>query len=244
VYAVGNSGGGIECDLAAAVLYAGPDARLAEATALWWRGLLKYPSRQIQVSTPRRVRDIENIVVRRERTPERVWHRGLPMSTPSQAIAEYAATATQDMLRFVLANADYHGVLDAKALQDLAGRGVPGSPALRDALKDHLPALAHTRSRGERLLLSFCRRHGFPVPMPNVYIGGWLVDAVWREHRIVIEIDGDLGHRTPAQLHRDHQRDLELRALGYIVLRYTERQLIETPEEVAADIRRHLQAAS
>ena len=39
---------------------------------------------------------------------------------------------------------------------------------------------------------------------------------------------------------RDHQRDLELRAAGYIVLRYTWRQLTDTPAAVAADLRRYL----
>jgi very-short-patch-repair endonuclease len=74
----------------------------------------------------------------------------------------------------------------------------------------------------------------------NVHLHGWLVDACWPDQKIVIEVDGWRGHRTPAQLHADHQRDLELRAAGYIVLRYTERQLLDTPAAVAADIRRYL----
>jgi very-short-patch-repair endonuclease len=56
----------------------------------------------------------------------------------------------------------------------------------------------------------------------------------------VVDVDSVKGHRTRAQLERDHQRDLELRAKGYVVLRYTERQLIEEPAAVAADIRRFL----
>lgn len=56
----------------------------------------------------------------------------------------------------------------------------------------------------------------------------------------MVEIDGWRGHRSPAQLYADRQRDLELRAAGYVVLRYTERQLIDAPAAVAADIRRYL----
>jgi len=52
-------------------------------------------------------------------------------------------------------------------------------------------------------------------------------------------VDGWRGHRSPAQLQSDHERDLELRLAGYIVLRYTERQLIERPAAVAADLRRY-----
>lgn len=75
---------------------------------------------------------------------------------------------------------------------------------------------------------------------PASNVEGWLVDARWPDKRVVVEVDGWPGHRTPAQLQRDHQRDLELRAAGYIVLRYSWRQLTDTPAAVAADLRRYL----
>lgn len=46
--------------------------------------------------------------------------------------------------------------------------------------------------------------------------------------------------RPVAQLNRDHRRDLALRAAGYIVVRYTEAQVREQPEDVAVDLRRLL----
>jgi very-short-patch-repair endonuclease len=211
---------------------------LSHATAAWWLGLLKYPPKDIFVSTPRRISSRKHIVVHGRRRLDRIRHRHLSVTTPSQTIIDFAATGSPDLLRFVLANADYNDVLNVAELSKVSG--VAGAPALRDALTIHLPELARTRSRGERLLLSVCQEHGLPIPEVNVYIHGWLVDAHWSEHRLVVEIDGPGGHRTPAQLYADHQRDLELRAAGYIVLRYTERQLLETPAAVAADIRRHL----
>jgi hypothetical protein len=111
---------------------------------------------------------------------------------------------------------------------------------VRAALAVHQPALAWTRSELEVLLLTFCESQDLPIPQMNVYREGWLVDATWPDRRVVVEVDGWQGHRTPAQLERDHQRDMELRAAGYVVLRYTRRQLIERPAAVAADIRRHL----
>jgi very-short-patch-repair endonuclease len=89
-------------------------------------------------------------------------------------------------------------------------------------------------------MLTFCESQDLPIPEVNVYVHGWLVDAHWPGSKLVVEIDGLRGHRSPAQLYTDHQRDLELRAAGYIVLRYTERQLKDTPAAVAADIRRYL----
>jgi very-short-patch-repair endonuclease len=125
----------------------------------------------------------------------------------------------------------------------MMGRGVTGSAALREALAIHLPQLARTRSEPEVLLLELCERRGFPIPLVNEYLEGWLVDAYWPDRRLVVEIDGARGHRTPAQLQRDHQRDLELRLAGFLVLRYTRRQLIESPDAVAADLRRILHPA-
>ena len=193
---------------------------------------------QIIVSTPRRILDRGQILIHGRRALERIMHNGLPVTTPSQTIVDFAATGSADLLRFVVANADYNDILDAKALAHV--RRVAGAPALRDALQIHLPQLAHTRSRGERLLLTLCQKHGLPIPEVNVYVHDWLVDAHWPGHKVVVEIDGGRGHRTPAQVYADHQRDLELRAAGYVVLRYTERQLTDTPAAVAADIRRYL----
>jgi hypothetical protein len=240
VYAVGHPGRTPESDLAAAVLYAGPGAMLCAATAVWWYELLKYPPSQIFVATPRRVRDHGKIVVRRERSVPRTRHRGLPVTSPSQAILDFAAAGAGKLLRLVLANADYLGLLDLQALQALRGRGIAGSTALRDAIAIHLPELARARSDLEILLLEFCERHRIPIPQMNVHVHGWLVDAHWPDARLIVEVDGVGGHRSRAQIERDHQRDLELRAAGFIVLRYTQRQLIETPDAVAADIRRWL----
>jgi very-short-patch-repair endonuclease len=242
VYAVGHPGRSTESDLSAAVLYAGPGAMLSHATAAWWLGLLKYPPKEINVSTPRDIRTLGNVCVHGRRHLDRILHRGLPVTTPSQTIIDFAATGPWDLLRYVLANADYQDILDVATLSDVAG--VAGAPALRDALKIHLPELARTRSRLERLLLTFCQSHGLPIPDVNVYIQGWLVDAHFPGTNVIVEVDGWRGHRSAAQIERDHQRDLELRAAGYVVLRYTERQLTETAAAVAADIRRYLYSSS
>jgi hypothetical protein len=65
---------------------------LSAGSAIWWLGLLKYPPDQIFAATPRRVRDIGAIVIQRERRLARIWHNGLPVTTPSQAILDFAAT--------------------------------------------------------------------------------------------------------------------------------------------------------
>jgi very-short-patch-repair endonuclease len=240
VYAVGHRAQSTEADLSAALLYAGPGAMLSHGTAIWWLGLLNYPPAGLHVSTPRRVKSLGEIVVHGGRRLERTVHRALPVTTVSRSLLDLAAASRPDLLRLALANADYGSVLDLDGLEAIMGRGISGTAALREALKAHLPQLAHTRSEAERLLLALCREQDLPIPASNVMVEGWLVDALWADAKVVVEIDGWRGHRSRAQLERDHQRDLELRRAGYTVLRYTWRQLHDTPDVVADELGRYV----
>lgn len=74
----------------------------------------------------------------------------------------------------------------------------------------------------------------------NVLVGIYKVDALWRKERVIVEADGGDGHATRAQMERDRERDLVLRASGYRVRRYTWRQVRTKRATVAADLRRAL----
>lgn len=239
VYAVGHRAPSVEADLFAAVLYAGPGAMLSHATALWWRGLLDKQPWPLQVTTPRRCRSLRGIKVHGRRTCERTLHKGLPTTTVEQALLDYAAVASIDRLRHALANADYHKVLDIPALQVIAGSGRNGSTRLREALKRHEPKLAHTRSPLERLFLPLCERAGVPLPdAVNVYVAGVLVDAVWREQKLVVELDGEDNHSSWNQIQTDRSKELRLRAAAFDVVRYGTRQLEEESALVEDDLLR------
>jgi Protein of unknown function (DUF559) len=153
---------------------------------------------------------------------------------------DFAATGPRRLLRLVLANADYAGLLDVEQLRRMMGQGRKGTTALRQALAIHLPQLADTRSDGEVDLVLFFEARGIPIPEVNVYVEGELVDGLWREQRLVVEVDGHKGHRTPAQLYANHQRDLKLRRNGFVVLRYAKRQFNDTADAVAEDVLLHL----
>jgi len=242
VYAVGHAASTTESRLAAALLYAGHGAALSHGTAAWWWDLVKHPPALIHVNTPNRRKSIAGIRVHGRRQVERVARNGLPVTAAAQTLLDFAVVADPGLLRFALANADYAGLLNVAALDVICRRGVAGSGRLRAAIAVHRPELAHSRSEIERLLIGLCETHRLPLPKLNVYRHGWLVDAVWDAARVVVELDGFKGHRTKRQLESDHQRDLELRAHGYTVLRYTWRQLTEMPEAVALDIRQHLES--
>lgn len=238
MYAVGHSAVSTEADLAAALLYAGPGAMLSHATAAWWLGLLDDEPRTIHVSTPRRCRSLPGIAVHQRRMCERIVHKRLPTTGVPQTLLDLAARAPLRTVRRALAKAEYAGTLDIDAIDNLLGRGRRGGRRLRHALERHRPALAQTKSRLEIRFVELCEQTGIPTPEVNVYVSQWEVDALWREERIAVELDGYRNHHTRAQMKRDRRKELDLRVAGYTLVRYSEEQLTDNKAEVIADVRR------
>jgi hypothetical protein len=236
VYAVGHDAPSAEANLAEALLYAGPGAMLSHGTAAWWWGLIDNPPSTIHVSTPRRCRSRRGIKVHPRRPLERTWHNRLPVTTVAQTALDFAAGASLNRVRVLLANAEYHHRLDVKEVEALLGPGRVGSVKLRTALKRHQPRLAYTRSPVEVVFFSICERFGLPLPEVNARVAGWTVDFFWREQGVVVEIDPYGNHHTPAQVDRDRRKDLAMRAGGLVVNRYSRGQLEQTPNAVGADV--------
>jgi very-short-patch-repair endonuclease len=237
VYAVGHTAPSVEGDLATALLFAGPGAILSHATAAWCWGLIDKAPQAIHVSTPRRCRSRPGIRVHERRQLERAWHRRLPITTPAQTVLDFAATnASLNRVRVALANAEYHHLLNVKAVEALLGHGRAGSTKLRAALKRHQPRLAHTRSPKEVEFFALCERFHLPLPEVNQRIAGYDVDFYWPHHALVVEVDPPANHHTPAQIDRDRRKDLTLRAHNLAVHRYSREQLEQTQPAIATDI--------
>jgi very-short-patch-repair endonuclease len=145
----------------------------------------------------------------------------IPVTTPARTIHDLRATASPQLVRRAIRQAELSGFsLD------------------RDVETDR------TRSDLERDFLSFCRRHGIAEPEVNVRLGRWTVDFLWRAERLAVETDCFGYHRGSVAFEDDHARDLDLRRRGYDVRRFTGAQLRENPAEVAADLRDTLAPAS
>jgi Protein of unknown function (DUF559) len=97
----------------------------------------------------------------------------------------------------------------------------PASPtsALRQAEYLRLPigdriGVDHTRSELEARFLRMCRRHRLPSPEVDVRVGPYLVDFLWREQRVIVEVDGYRAHAGRQAFEDDRARDAALTALG------------------------------
>ena len=236
VYAVGHSALTIEGRFAAALLYLGPGAALSHATAAWWWGLLAAEPFSIQVSVPRRRNPIRGVKIHQPRNLDRVFHRRLPVTPIPRTLLAVASLVPVRALRRALAEAEYLRLVDLDEVAAVLRRGQPGSAALRAALRGHRPELARTRSALEERFLELCESFAIPIPEINVRVCGLEVDALWRDGRLVVELDGGAAHGKPAAIARDRRRELALREGSFQVQRYSWPPVTEEPERVAADV--------
>jgi very-short-patch-repair endonuclease len=234
VYAVGHRAPSWHARWMAAVLACGDGAVLSHhsAAALW--ELLKPIDGAIHVSVPTtsglkkrsgiHLHRCRTLSTSREPSPSPSYlpneggrgrrltthrHR-IPVTTIQRTITDLDGTVAPYLLRRAKRQAELKGI--------------------------HLEGSAHRRARSdlEEDFSALVHRHRLPRPETNVKLGRHEVDFLWREQRVIVEIDSFLYGSIAFQ--DDHARDLDLRQLGFTVLRYAELQLEEEPERVVADV--------
>lgn len=235
VYAVGHDGLSLEGRWMAAVLACGDRAVLSHrsAAALW--ELLRPMEGPIDVSVPSHGGKRKRQGIRLHRclslAPTEpiqnayltdggvldglvTLRHGIPVTTPARTIADLRRSVPPRLYRRAVRQAELAGyALDTNVEAD------------------------RTRSDLERDFLRLVRRAGLPMPEVNVKVGHWAVDFLWPAQRLVAETDSYLYHHGTIAFEDDRRRDLDLRRHGLAVHRFTERQLREEPEQVAADLR-------
>jgi very-short-patch-repair endonuclease len=149
---------------------------------------------------------------------------GIPLTTPGRTIADLRRAASQR----------WRGAVPPHELRKaIRQAGVLGLPIGEQSAIGPGQGDNRTRSDLELDFLQLCRRHRLPGPEVNVPIASYLVDFLWRDRRLIVETDSYVYHRGEEAFQDDHSRDLELKGLGYEVVRLSERQINEEPSKVA-----------
>ena len=84
---------------------------------------------------------------------------------------------------------------------------------------------------------------GLPPPDLQVWLGGTdepvgRVDFYWKQYRTIAEVDGAIKYADPQRARAQLRRDSLLRDDGFEVVHFTWQQITQTPEHVAASIRK------
>jgi hypothetical protein len=173
---------------------------------------------------------------------ETTRHRGIPITNPVRTLVDLAATLKGRPLEQALDRGEHLRLVDfadlTKTLEAHPTRS--GSPSLQAMLSRYTAGSTFTRSDLEERFLALCDRHDLPRPGTNIRIKGVEVDFVWRDARLIVEVDGYTYHRSPSSFEDDRARDVALAVAGWTVLRFTWAQVTSRPAWVAAAVRRRL----
>lgn len=144
------------------------------------------------------------------------------------ALAAAADCLTSDMLTVVIDSALHLGLTTVEELEEMwayAPRAVRRALAAADGVAE---------SGTETLVRLRLLRLGLAIE-PQVRVGRRRVDFLLGRC-LVIEVDSKAWHLDPEAYERDRERDRQLAALGYHVIRLTYRQVMEDWPSVEADI--------
>jgi very-short-patch-repair endonuclease len=179
-------------------------------------------------------------------------HRGLPVTSPARTLLDVAPLVSDDELEHMLDEALERKLVRISQIRetiDRYGAGRPGVHRLirvideRDGRHSALSRF-HAERRLRRLLIAA----GIAPDETNVDLDGSVPDMVWREAKLIVEIDGWEHHRSRDRFEGDRRKDALRATRGWLTLRFTGRRIRDEPCAVIAEIAlmlgRRLQAAS
>jgi hypothetical protein len=245
VYAVGHRPATRESSWMAAVLAGGPGAVLSHRAAGAHWGIWGSAAR-IDVTVARRRRPRPGVTFHRRALPadETAIHDGIPITTVPRTLFDMAAGLGVQRLERAINEAEVQRLWDELSLLDLLYRYPrrPGAGTVRAALQRRNAGATLSKSDLEDLFLAFAEQNGLPRPEVNAVVEGCEVDCVWREQRLVIEVDGWETHKTRAAFERDREKSRILQAAGWRCVPVTFLHLRDASRAVARDVHRILGA--
>ncbi|MGN6869509.1 MAG: DUF559 domain-containing protein [Solirubrobacteraceae bacterium] len=229
----------------AAVLACGLDAVVSHRSAAEMFGLLPESGGEVHVTVAgRNVAPREGVCRHRIAAfgpGEVTTMRGIPVTSVARTIADLTAVEPANEVEHAYQEALYRRIVSERQLAGILRREPrrKGAPVIRALLAN--PGM--TRSEKERALLRLLKAAQLPKPLTNVRLHGYLVDAYWPEHGLVLEFDGWPAHGHRHAFEANRKRDQVLVAHGLRVIRVTGRHLKQEPVAVAARIAMSLSQA-
>ena len=219
-----------------AVASVGKSAVLIGSSAAWWHGITSAFPSKITIATQVKGRHAgasAGVLVthRRLHEPDVVVVDGLRVASAATALLDIAAdgdTSTVD--NALLTRRVTITELDDALSRYPRRRGAPEARRLFDALR------SGARSEAERTATALFDAHGITGWTANTEVLGYLLDFVFREARLVVEIDGFAFHRDAKAFQRDRTKRNALLADGWRVLNFTWDDITRRPDATAHQI--------
>lgn len=228
-------------------------AVVSHESAARLHGLDGLDPRRVAVTVPvRRSNRFADVIVHQSTDlaeDEIMLINGLPVTDVPRTIIELAAILAEKRLAVMVDQAvrmklTSYAELTVR-LEATARRGKPGVVKLRRILAIRLGKNFVSDSALETRSLSLIEESGLPLPTTQ-YRPEWLrkvngrVDLAYVSEKIIVECDSERWHGTDEAFQIDRQRDNLAQLAGWIVLRFTWRDITKRPDYVVATIREAL----
>ncbi len=234
-----------------AVAEAGPGAALSHwsAAALW--GLSGFRLEPVHVLVERGSKDPRRVSLSTLHTTRilpshhLVSHHGIMTTSPVRTIFDLSGVVPLGKVARTLDDAWGSRLVRADrlfdTLEELRGRGRSRVATMRMLLAERGSGYVAPESGLERRFRRILLNDGQQPLEHQVDLGGevWVarVDAVDREARLIVQIDGDRYHTALLDRRHDAQQDEALSSLGWTILRLSEFDVWHRPEWVARVVR-------
>lgn len=244
-----RAGSGPDADLQlirAAHLWAGPDSIVTGAAALRWQRRRDEPVTTVDLATTKRLRvpDVKpRILAHRQRIHE-FWvahWNGIRVARAEYAIAQLLPTEGPVLLDDAVRRRWVSVEMVMEVHRSLGP--TRGSASRARILR---AAEGGAESEGERLLHRALREAGItgwaanaPVRLGSTTRVG---DVVFREIKLVVEVDGFAFHTSHERFTSDRERQNAFAVAGWTVLRFTWWQLVQDPQRAVLEIRAAVEA--
>ncbi len=222
-----------------ALLAAGPRSALARwSAAAYWGVARDWPATvELLSSADRRHASIRIEQCGQLRRKDVRTIDGLRVTSPARTLLDVAPKMTSKRLTRAINDLRHDRKLALGELEDIVARNPrhPGCKPLRSVLE--ISQREPTRSELEDAFLELLRKHHLPTPQVNVEVAGYVVDAYFPEHQLIVELDGWLTHQTKQAFTRDRRQDAEiLGRTGISTIRLTYQQTTRTGTRTARDL--------
>lgn len=227
----------------AAALACGPGAALSHGSAMALWGFWKRWDEPFEVTTPG---DRRRPGIRVHRSSTLSWRdvckqHGIRVTSPARTVFDMTPRLNDKQLKSTLSNALHSPWLRESHLEELLARQ-PHAPAAK--LIAPLIGLPGTPPRAgwEYDFPAFCQAHGLPAPVMGEIVCGYVVDALFVEEKVIVELDSVAFHQDPIAFQADRERDAETLSHGFVTVRITWERIERTPAREGSRLRRVLAA--
>jgi hypothetical protein len=244
-YAVGHEALSLQGRAVAGVIAAGPNAAASHWTKLALHSLVERPRPLIHITAPTPRRPRKGLFIHRAviAPDELTIKDGIPTLSLPRTFLDLSAELDTRAMRTLVKRAEFLGLLETDDIVEILDRYPRrrGRKTLARIARGYVLAGGRTASPLEDDFLEFCSQRRIPPPETNVPIaaGGreYIVDCVWREARLAVELDGRTAHERRLAFEDDRARDRALTATGWRPVRVTSAQLSAEPGGLERDLR-------